>query len=125
MLTNEEKREAIEKALGRCVPKREHKEVEIGLGVKRIIDRIPLVGLDYTALAEEAIVIPVEIEHYFATRRNPEAEKLRGADEPPVEWLTRVPRTFIKAYTDGHIGKPGMAIAIIIPEEESDEDGIL
>jgi len=103
MLTNEEKREAIEKALAEYV----------------------LYWDDLDALAKEAIVIPVEIEHYFATRRNPEAEKLRGADEPPVEWLTRVPRTFIKAYTDGHIGKPGMAIAIIIPEEESDEDGIL
>ena len=99
MLTNEEKREAIERALAEYV----------------------LYWDDLDALAEEAIVIPVEIEHFTAQRINPEGEKLRGAGEPPLPFHIQVPRTFIKAYADGHIGKPGKAIAIIISEEGSNE----
>lgn len=87
MLTNKEKRKAIEKALG------------------------PLIGEPYTwggffdALAEEAIVIPMEIEH-----RNP-------LNFHPYT-MVRSERGQTLKNSPGHLGKPGKAIAIIIPGEE-------
>jgi len=103
------KREMIERALGPFI--------DLGacyLGASAsIID----------ALAEQAIIIECEVEHFYEEIRNPNLRLDLTPDDPPQEMWIKVAKTRIgRHYLDGHHGIPGKALAIIVPLEEEDGD---
>jgi len=103
MLSNEEKREAIEKAF-----KRYWKEA-----TDPFLPCVACPYFDQDALTE-AIVIPVEVEHIKDTSG---WQTLVNGDFMSVPGILR-PIPMLSWQLPGKHGKPGKATIIIIPEEE-------
>jgi len=118
MLTDKEKREAIEKALGESL----ERAMDAGDETHGQCHDVRWVNRDYhkgqilAALAEDAIVVPAEVEHImapgFVSKGDVAVTEIRLRDDRGITHLFR--------YAN-HLGKPGKAVALIIPEEASDD----
>lgn len=93
-----DKREMIERALGQCLDS----------GGLNPIARESIVD----ALADQAIVIPVEVEHIG---EQPMRLASTFIQEDPN--MAALHCNYIEVDLDGHHGTPGKALAIIVPLE--------
>ena len=121
MLTDQEKREAIEKALGQSLERAMDAgdETHGQSHDAKWLNRDYLKGQILDALAEEAIVALVEVEHIKDASG---WQTLMNGDFVSVPEILRPIPMFSWQLPSKH-GKPGKATMIIIPEEASDEGG--